>query len=520
MNGKPQNIDFSRGCCFLHNDQDEAIALGLDGGQKLSTYDWLSDLPQTAIEHDVFEVRFKNTRKGYFRNTNKLVLKKGDVVAVEASPGHDIGIVSLTGELVARQMKKTGVHPNNLDFKKIYRKAKPTDVEKWQEAIAREQETMIKSRQIANRLKLNMKVGDVEFQGDNTKAIFYYIADERVDFRQLIKDLAEAFKIRIEMRQIGARQEAGRIGGIGSCGRELCCSTWITNFSSVTTNSARHQEISLNPQKLAGQCSKLKCCLNYELDTYVDAQKEFPRVSEPLQLFDGLAFLQKTDILKGLMWFSSAPDSTLNLTAVSVERVKEILALNRRGQKADKLLGEIGEEQLAKAKLMEEPTFKNVVGEDSITRFDRSGKRSSSRGGRNRGRGGNAPQNGGRQSQPQEPQQQQARPSRGPQDRPERRPSQNRSENRPARDENQANVPGRTEGQRPEQGPRGERNPRNEQRRRPSNGGNREGGNREGGNREGGNREGGSRGGDRRPNRNRPSRPSEGGESGSNSSNE
>ena len=511
MNDKTHNIDFSRGCCFSRNDQDEATALSLDGGQKLSTYDWLSDLPHTAIEHDVFEVRFKNTRKGYYRNANKIQLKKGDVVAVEASPGHDIGIVSLTGELVARQMKKTGVHPNNIDFKKIYRKAKPSDIDKWQESIAREQETMIKSRQIANRLKLNMKVGDVEFQGDNTKAIFYYIADERVDFRQLIKDLAEAFKIRVEMRQIGARQEAGRIGGIGSCGRELCCSTWITSFSSVTTNSARHQEISLNPQKLAGQCSKLKCCLNYELDAYVDAQKDFPRISEPLQLFDGLAFLQKTDILKGLMWFSAAPDSSLNLTAVSVDRVKEILALNRRGQKADKLLGEIGEEQLAKAKLMQEPDFKNVVGEDSITRFDRSGKRSSSRGGRNRGRGGNAPQNSGRQSQPQ----QQARPSRGPQDRPERRPNPNRSENRPARDENSASATPRTERpenpQRPEQGPRTERNPRNDQRRRPSNGGNREGGNREGGN-----REGGSRGGDRRPNRNRPQRPSEGGTSGGN----
>jgi cell fate regulator YaaT (PSP1 superfamily) len=491
MNENPQDIDFSRGCCFLRNDQDEASALSLDGGQKLCTYDWLSDLPQTAIEYDVFEVRFKNTRKGYYRNTNKLPLKKGDIVAVEASPGHDIGIISLTGILVARQMKKTGVHPNNLDFKKIYRKAKPTDIEKWQESIAREQATMIRSRQIANQLRLNMKVGDVEFQGDNTKAIFYYIADERVDFRQLIKDLAEAFKIRVEMRQIGARQEAGRIGGIGSCGRELCCSTWITNFSSVTTTSARHQEISLNPQKLAGQCSKLKCCLNYELDTYLDAQKDFPRVSEPLQLFDGLAFLHKTDILKKIMWFSSAPDSTLNLTAVSVDRVKEIIDLNRRGQKADKLLGEIGEEMLAKAKLMQEPDFKNVVGEDSITRFDRSGKRSS-RGGRNRNRGGNPPQNNGRQSQSQP--QQQDRPSRGPQDRPERRPNPNRSENRPARNDNPTNAAGNTEGKRPDQAPRSERNPRNEQRQRPSNGGNREGG----------------RSGDRRPNRNRPSRPSEG----------
>jgi cell fate regulator YaaT (PSP1 superfamily) len=451
MNEKPQNIDFSRGCCFSRNDLDEAVALSLDGGQKLGTYDYLSNLPQTAIEYDVFEVRFKNTRKGYYRNTNKLSLKKGDIVAVEASPGHDIGIISLTGELVARQMKKTGVHPNNLEFKKIYRKAKPADIDKWQESIAREQDTMIRSRQIANRLNLNMKVGDVEFQGDNTKAIFYYIADERVDFRQLIKDLAEAFKIRVEMRQIGARQEAGRIGGIGSCGRELCCSTWITNFSSVTTNSARHQEISLNPQKLAGQCGKLKCCLNYELDSYVDAQKDFPKISEPLQLFDGLAFLQKTDIFKRLMWFSSAPDSTMNLTAVPVDRVKEIIALNRRGQKADKLLSEVSEEHAAKAKLMQEPDFKNVVGEDSITRFDRSGKKSSSRN-KNRGKGGNGmQQNGGnRPAAPSAP----SRPTRNQQEQPERR------NDRPAR-------PERGDSQRGEQAARP---PRNEARRRPDDG--------------------------------------------------
>lgn len=378
----------------MHNDLDEAVALSLDGGQKLSTYDWLSDLPQSAIEHDVFEVRFKNTRKSYFRNTNKLALKKGDVVAVEASPGHDIGIISLTGELVARQMKKTGVHPNNLEFKKIYRKAKPADIEKWQESIARELETMIRSRQIANALNLNMKIGDVEFQGDNTKAIFYYIADERVDFRQLIKDLAEAFKIRIEMRQIGARQEAGRIGGIGSCGRELCCSTWITNFSSVTTNSARHQEISLNPQKLAGQCGKLKCCLNYELDSYIDAQKDFPKITEPLQLFDGAAFLQKTDIFKRLMWFSAAPDSSMNLIAVSVDRVKEIIRLNRNGIKPDKLVVETEQEGGASARVYQEPDFKNVVGEDSITRFDRSKKGTASRNRNRRKAGGpQAPSN-------------------------------------------------------------------------------------------------------------------------------
>lgn len=243
---------------------------------KLNVTDWMDDIQPTSRTMDFVEVRFKNTRKDYYENVNNLKLEVGDLVAVEGSPGHDIGIVSLMGELVQTQMKKYKVTLNNGEYRKIYRKAKPNDIEKWKEAISREHQTMIRSRQISADLKLDMKIGDVEFQGDGTKAIFYYIADERVDFRQLIKVLAETFHIRIEMKQIGARQEAGRIGGIGPCGREICCSTWLNNFVSVATTAARCQEISLNPQKLAGQCGKLKCCLNYELACYIDAQKDFP----------------------------------------------------------------------------------------------------------------------------------------------------------------------------------------------------------------------------------------------------
>lgn len=316
------------------------------------------------------EVRFKNTRKAFYRNANDLTLEQGDIVAVEASPGHDIGIVSLTGELVRLQAHKFGVDPSAPDIKKVYRKAKSLDIQKWEESIGLEHITMIRSRQIANRLKLNMKIGDVEYQGDRTKAIFYYIADERVDFRELIKLLAEEFKVRIEMRQIGARQEAGRIGGIGSCGRELCCSAWVTNFVSVTTNSARYQEISLNPQKLAGQCGKLKCCLNYELDNYLDAQKDFPRSLIPLETKDGTAHHVKTDILKRVMWFSFDPNTIVNMTAVPVDRVKEILALNKRGQRVDFLVEPETEETTAIRESNLPPDFHNVIGQDSITRFD------------------------------------------------------------------------------------------------------------------------------------------------------
>jgi cell fate regulator YaaT (PSP1 superfamily) len=322
-----QDIDYTRGCNTL-DDCNASCATRMCS--KLKVYDWLKEVPEGVLQTDIVEVRFKNTRKEFFKNVNDIKLRIGDVVAVEASPGHDIGTVSLTGPLVFYQMTKYRLSPES-ELKKIYRKAKPADVEKWKNSSALEPNTMLKARQIAEELKLNMKIGDVEYQGDGTKAIFYYIADERVDFRELIKIFAEKFKIRVEMKQIGARQEAGRIGGIGSCGRELCCSTWITNFVSVTTISAKHQELSLNPQKLAGQCGKLKCCLNYEFDSYVDAQKDFPDINIPLETKKGKAFHQKTDIYKRIMWYSFEENAAINLTAVDIERVKEVIELNVKG---------------------------------------------------------------------------------------------------------------------------------------------------------------------------------------------
>ena len=313
-------------------------------------------------------------------------------MAVEASPGHDIGIVSLTGDMVAKQMKRVGFNPFNGEYRKIYRKAKPYDIERWQEAIALEHETMIRARQIAAEMGLDMKIGDVEYQGDKIKAIFYYIADGRVDFRELIKVFAEQFHIRIEMKQIGARQEAGRIGGIGACGRELCCASWVSSFSSVTTNAARVQELSLNPQKLAGQCSKLKCCLMYEYDVYADARRSIPRVKEPLQAMDGEYYLVKTDILAHTMSFSSSKDAMVNVVTIPVSRVREILSLNRAGKKADSIV-DAAEANNA----VEEPTYRTE--EDSITRFDKAKKRRKNRNNNNRnrdngGNGGNAPRNG------------------------------------------------------------------------------------------------------------------------------
>ncbi len=331
---------------------------------KLDVFDWLGDLPQGGLTSDLVEVQFKNTRKGYFKNSTGIRLQKGDMVAVESSPGHDIGEVTLMGELVALQMKKNNLNAKTYEFKRVYRIAKPADLEKWEEAKGLEHETMLESRRIADRLKLNMKIGDVEYQGDRTKAIFYYIADERVDFRELIKVLADRFKVRIEMRQIGARQEAGRIGGIGPCGRELCCSTWMTNFVSVTTNAARYQEISLNPQKLAGQCGKLKCCLNYELDAYIDAQQDFPDTNIVLEVRDGNFYHFKTDIFKRLMWYTTQKDVPANITEVSVDRVKEVIAMNRRGQRPHQLDDE------TKAAPAPEVGFANVIGQDDLTRFD------------------------------------------------------------------------------------------------------------------------------------------------------
>ena len=363
---KKHTPEMGRGCCFC-DCGNELEAVAMEGCYKLHETNWLEEYPDN-IPTDIFEVRFKNTRRSYYQNVNNLDLKRGDIVAVEAQPGHDIGIVSLTGDMVAKQMRRVGFNPHNGEFKKIYRKARPYDIERWQEAIALEHETMIASRQIAADMGLNMKIGDVEYQGDRLKAIFYYIADERVDFRELIKVFADRFRIRIEMKQIGARQEAGRIGGIGACGRELCCASWMSSFSSVTTNAARMQEISLNPQKLAGQCSKLKCCLMYEYDVYADARRTIPRLREPLQALDGEYFLVKVDPLAQTMSFSTSKGSLANLTTLSISRVKEIIALNRAGQKVESLIAE-GEEEIAV-----EPTYRHE--EDSITRFDNKNKRS------------------------------------------------------------------------------------------------------------------------------------------------
>ena len=333
-----ENIEIDRGLC------------NANGGSccKLQVYDWLDKVLQGTQAKDIVEVRFKNTRKDYYININGLNLKKGDIVAVEASPGHDIGVVSLTGDLVGLQLSKHKATLFNGEMRKIYRIARSIDLEKWKEAINQEYETMIKSRIIASDLKLDMKIGDVEYQGDRTKAIFYYIADGRVDFRQLIKLLAETFHIRIEMKQIGARQEAGRIGGIGPCGRELCCSTWLTNFVSVTTNAARYQEISLNPQKLAGQCGKLKCCLNFEVDAYIDAQRNFPSSSIRLETQKGCYKFIKSDTFKGIMYYADDSDKMGSSVPLPLERVKKIIELNKKGIKPETLFDPVKTEEKSK----------------------------------------------------------------------------------------------------------------------------------------------------------------------------
>jgi cell fate regulator YaaT (PSP1 superfamily) len=357
----------SRGCAHMTSDAADTHSCTSSVSSKLDVFDWLKNVPVGIVPLDLVEVRFKNTRKGFYRNVNGLSLKQGDIVAVEASPGHDIGVVSLIGELVSQQIKRYKARTDNGEYKKVYRKAKTIDIDKWREAIDLEDITMLKARKISENLKLDMKIGDVEYQGDRTKAIFYYIADERVDFRELIKVLADEFKVRIEMRQIGARQEAGRIGGIGSCGRELCCCTWITNFVSVATNAARYQEVSLNPQKLAGQCSKLKCCLNYELDSYLDAQRNFPDTSIPLETTDGTAYHQKTDVYRRLMWYAYSREESSNFIALSVERVSEIIETNKQNKKF-KIEPEENKETGKVAK--QELDYKNVVGQESLTRFD------------------------------------------------------------------------------------------------------------------------------------------------------
>ena len=359
----------------IKNEDNKKICCGADRGlcrcaigrqnKQLNTYDWLADVPGNAESTDLVEVQFKNTRKGYYHNVNNLDLKKGDIVAVEANPGHDIGVVTLTGRLVKLQIKKANLKSAD-DIKRVYRLAKQVDMDKYEEAKSREHGTMIQSRQIAKDLGLQMKIGDVEYQGDGNKAIFYYIADERVDFRQLIKVLAETFHVRIEMKQIGARQEAGRIGGTGPCGRELCCATWMKNFVSVGTTAARFQDISLNPQKLAGMCAKLKCCLNYEVDDYVEAGKKIPSREVMLQTLDSDYYLFKTDILAGLCTYSTDKNIAANLETISAERARQIIEMNKRGEKPEELC-EDGKAQ------PERPI--DLLADTDVSRFDKSKKK-------------------------------------------------------------------------------------------------------------------------------------------------
>lgn len=366
MDFKDMEFTMYRGC-------DRGLSCKGCGRQnkQLNTYDWLADVPGNAESTDLVEVQFKNTRKGYYHNVNNLDLQKGDTVAVEASPGHDIGVVTLTGRLVTLQVKKANLKSAD-DIKRVYRIAKPVDMDKYNEAKSREHDTMIQSRQIAKDLGLQMKIGDVEYQGDGNKAIFYYIADERVDFRQLIKVLAETFHVRIEMKQIGARQEAGRIGGTGPCGRELCCATWMKNFVSVSTNAARIQDISLNPQKLAGMCAKLKCCLNYEVDEYIEAGKKLPSKEVMLQTKDSDYYHFKSDILAGTVTYSTDKNLAANLETISAERAREIIEMNRKGEKPLVL------NEDDRSKPANKPV--DLLADADLSRFDKAKKRKNKRG--------------------------------------------------------------------------------------------------------------------------------------------
>lgn len=345
----------------------------------LPVVDWLSDVPHTGDEEDLVEVQFKNTRKAYYHNSNKLPLEKGVSVVVEANPGTDLGEVTLIGKLVPLQMKKNRINTERYEIRSVLRLATTEDLTRAEEAHAKEQETMIKARQLAKSLGLEMKIGDVEYQGDGSKAIFYYIADGRVDFRQLIKVYAETFRIRIEMKQIGARQEAGRIGGTGPCGRELCCSTWMTQFSSVGTNAARIQNISLNPQKLAGQCAKLKCCLNYEVPVYEEAVKKLPSRNIPLETKDATYYFFSSDPLKGEVTYSTDSHRPANLETITPAKAHEIIEMNRRGEKPLNLGGK------QSAVVIMETDYQNVVGQDDLTRFDKKKNKNNGghRGGRN-----------------------------------------------------------------------------------------------------------------------------------------
>jgi len=360
-----KQFDCFRGCSVESGENGEQNCTYHAGCCKMEVFDYLAGIRQQGM-NDYFEVRFKNTRKGIYVNASGQSIKAGDMVVVEASSGHDLGIVTLEGPIVVKQMESKRINPADFEFRKIYRKAKPLDIEKWREATAREHETMIRSRELAANLGLEMKIGDVEFQGDGTKAIFYYIANGRVDFRQLIKDFAEEFHIRVEMKQIGARQEAGLIGGLGICGRELCCSNYINSFKSISTSAARCQDLSLNPQKLAGQCGKLKCCLNYEVAAYMDAQSHIPRLNAPLEFQDGQAWLAKTDILSKTMYFTYEKGSLAALYPIPAAQVKEIMEMNRKGVKPETIKSE---------PVNEDPGFVTSVGDENIDRFDKSKKR-------------------------------------------------------------------------------------------------------------------------------------------------
>ena len=380
----PKAVPECDGCEGCHNTRSNFGDKEMRS--KLRSYNWLGDVPGSFNDYEIVEVTFKNTRKGFYRNSTHLPLEIGDMVAVEACPGHDIGRVSMMGQLVKLQMKRANLR-QDAEILRVFRKAKPSDLERYEEAKAKETDTMIRSRKIAEDLHLNMKIGDVEYQGDGNKAIFYYIADERVDFRQLIKVLADVFKIRIEMKQIGARQEAGRIGGIGPCGRPLCCSSWMTNFVSVATSAARYQDISLNPQKLAGQCAKLKCCINFEVDGYVEASKSLPPREVRLETKDNTYFHFKTDIFKREITYSTDKSIAANLVTLSAERVFEVIALNKNGVRPEKLLPD--DDQREK----EMSAYGDIIGQDSVSRFDKKKKK------RNNGRGGKQEGGGNQQRQ-------------------------------------------------------------------------------------------------------------------------
>lgn len=358
------NPFFTRGCCAVPKGPGNGEAFR-PSCAKLDSFNWLGDIDLVVRQgkSEVVEVRFKNSKKEFFKTTQGMTLNQGDFVAVESSPGHDIGIVSLTGELVRMQMKKKKSRVREEEMKKVYRRARLSDIEKWISAVEQEESAIFKTRKAAADLNLAMKINDVEYQGDGTKAIFYYTADERVDFRQLIKVLAELFRVRIEMKQIGARQEAARLGGIGSCGRELCCATWMTNFNSVSTVNARTQQLSLNPSKLAGQCGKLKCCLNYENDTYLEALKEFPDSELKLQTKKGLAEYQKADVFKRCIWYSYTGDYS-SMMAIPLDKVKEIISMNEKGQKPEKL------EDFAET-MEQKAEYENGQEQDNFYRFDK-----------------------------------------------------------------------------------------------------------------------------------------------------